>query len=104
MNETESRPNDNFWQHSVWRYWQNPKTGFIDKEYMFGLNKESRVFYTDVDIFDYWGIGFKQEEKKTDFSSKPDSCVSFFNQRGPSYFYLSKLVLNFFLGGDRMSS
>ena len=59
MNETESNPDANFWHHSVWRYWQNPKTKWIEKEYLFDTNAAHRVWYDQVDIFDDWAIATK---------------------------------------------
>lgn len=59
-NTTESDDDDKEWQHSVWRYWQDPESNWIDSEYLFDTQKEDRVFYEEVDVFDSWAIGYKE--------------------------------------------
>ena len=59
VNETESKPDDLEWQHSVMRYWQDPTSLWIKSEYLFDTGKEERVFYESVEVFDNWAIGYK---------------------------------------------
>ena len=58
-NDTSSDDDDNEWQHGVMRYWQDPTTFWIDSEYLFDTQKEKRVFYEGLDIFDEWAIAYK---------------------------------------------
>ena len=37
VNETESNPSMDEWQYSVWRYWQDPSSNWIEYELMFNL-------------------------------------------------------------------
>ena len=59
VNETESKPDDLEWQHSVMRYWQDPTSLWIKSDYLFDTGYEERVFYEDLEVFDNWAIGYK---------------------------------------------
>jgi hypothetical protein len=94
VNETETnvtdRNNDDWeWQHSVWRYWQNPDTFWIESEYLFDTQKEDRVFYTDVEVFDDYAIGHEAGDP-TDDDKQDIWTVIFFKN------YMADLVPNNF--------
>lgn len=45
VNETKSDAANLRWTHSVWRYFQSPEHGWIESEWLFNTEAESRVFY-----------------------------------------------------------
>jgi hypothetical protein len=69
VNETKTNATEEFsldnddweWQHSVKRYWQNPDSNWIESEYLFDTQKEDRVFYQVIDVFDDYAIGYKDD-------------------------------------------